>query len=296
MIESIDKKYSRLPLEDTLEKVRVLLYHNITVVKSTDKVPAMTVQADTFRRHLELLDRWGYTSITFDDVRLFLAGELNLPNKPVIITFDGGYADVYDTAFPLLQEFGMKAVVFVIGDQLIRENIWDKDSISLSLLLNQQQILEIKTAGFEIGSQSMTHAKLTLIDEKAAAEEILRSRMMLEILLNMPVNSFAYPYGLVNETIKKITKDAGYTLACADYSGPALFGRDLFEVRRIAVADTSNWLYFRWLLQPAYLYHHWLQWKLKHILSGAKQPSIPKENKFDIFEIKKKKEHMSPFQ
>src|SRR5512137_113288 len=115
-------------ISNTLGKIRVLLYHHISVAKSTHKTPGMMVQADSFRRHLELLDRWGYTAITFDDVRLHLAGELNLPNRPVIITFDGGYADVYDTAFPLLQEYGMKAVVFVIGDQLIRENIWDKNS------------------------------------------------------------------------------------------------------------------------------------------------------------------------
>lgn len=296
MIESADKRYTRSELENTLGKIRVLLYHRITMDKSIKKYPSIVLQANTFRRQLELLDRWGYTALTFEDVRLHLAGELNLPNRPVIITFDGGYGDVYETAFPILQEFGMKAVVFVLGDQMMRENIWDKDSVTLSPLLNQQQILEIKAAGFEIGSHSMTHAKLTDVHERVATEEILRSRMLLEILLNVPVNSFAYPYGLVNATIKKIAKDAGYTFACADYTGPALFGRDLLEIRRIVMPDTTNWLQFWWLLQSAYLYAHWLNWRLKKLISVVCRPTIPKDNIIDALDVKKKKEHITPLQ
>jgi peptidoglycan/xylan/chitin deacetylase (PgdA/CDA1 family) len=281
---------------NTLGKIRVLLYHHISKEKSIDIAPTMVVEATTFHRHLELLDRWGYTTITFEDVRLHLAGELSLPNKPVIITFDGGYVDVYDTAFPILQVFGMKAVVFVVADQLKRENIWDKDSGKVSPLLNQQQILEINSAGFEIGSHSMTHVKLTNVHERVAAEEILRSRMLLEILLNVPVNSFAYPYGSVNATIKKIAMEAGYIFACANYSGPALFGRDLFEIRRSVVPDTTNWLHLRWLLQSPHLYAHWLTWRLKQVFSASGQTTILKDKEFDNLNVEKKKEHVGPNQ
>jgi peptidoglycan/xylan/chitin deacetylase (PgdA/CDA1 family) len=262
-VKSINTQYAHMPHTDSLAKIRVLLYHRITRSGDGKDAPSMIISANTFRRHLQLLDQWGYTAITFADVRLTLAGELHLPNKPVIITFDDGYADVYETAFPLLQEFGMKAVVFVLGNRTIMGNIWDKDFGELSPLLNQQQILEMNNAGFEIGAHSMTHPKLTMLNEKDATEEILRSRMLLEILLNVPVNSFAYPYGLVNTTIKKITKDAGFTIACAAYSGSALFGSDLFEIRRILVPDTPNRLRFWWRLQSANLYFHWLVWKVK---------------------------------
>ncbi len=232
---SLDNPYDNLRLDGILERIRVLLYHRIVADHNIKNPSAMIVRASTFRKQMELLDQWGYTPITFEDVRLFLAGELNLPNKPVIITFDDGYMDVYETAFPILREFGMRAVFFVIGDRLVEENIWDKGQDTLSPLLNQQQILEMSTAGFEIGAHSMTHLKLTMIHEKVATEEILRSRILLEILLNKSVHSFSYPYGLVNDNIKNIVIDTGFTSACGAFSGPAMFGRDLFEIRRILV-------------------------------------------------------------
>src|SRR4030067_1763886 len=149
-----------------LEKIKVLLFHHVTAKSDMENNSAMIVKKEIFRKHLEWLDRWDYTTITFEDVRLFLAHELNLPNKPVIITFDDGYADVYEWAYPILREFGMKAVVFILGDRFIRESNWDKGICTLSPLLNQQQILEMSSYGIEIGAHSMRHAKLTMITEK----------------------------------------------------------------------------------------------------------------------------------
>lgn len=265
--------HTHIHYAECLEGIRVLLYHHIDHTDNRASTSTMSVQVNVFRKQLELLEQWGYSTITFEDVRLYLAGELNLPNKSVIITFDDGYEDVYEHAFPILREFGMKAVIFVIGDPSIKENIWDKDSGDLSPLLGQQQILEMSASGFEIGAHSMTHAKLTLIQEREATEEILRARMMLEILLNVPVSSFAYPFGLVNDTVKRIARDAGYTVGCAAYSGPAMFGQDLFEIRRILVPNSANKLRFWWQLQSVSLFAYWLNWRIKNVFSSFKKPT-----------------------
>ncbi len=227
------------------------------------------VEASSFRRQLELLESWGYTTITFEDLFLCLSGELVLPKKPVIMTFDDAYADVYDVAFPLLLEFGMKAVVFVLADRTIGTNAWDSDQGIVFPLVSDAQILEMRAAGFEIGSHTVTHPRLTLLNEKDAQEEIARSRIMLEILLNAPVRSISYPYGSVNDRMKQFAAEAGYYFGCGSWSGPALFGRDLFEVRRILVTDTRNPLKFWWQLHPAYRYYRWLAWTWKYRLMRA---------------------------
>jgi peptidoglycan/xylan/chitin deacetylase (PgdA/CDA1 family) len=258
--------------------IKVLMYHNIPVRKSNKKEMQFAVQESSFRRQLELLERWNYTSITFEDLSLCLDDELVLPRKPVILTFDDAYADVYDVAFPLLREFGMKAVVFVLADRSIRTNAWDHDLGTEFPLVTDAQILEMKAAGFEIGSHTIHHPRLTSLGDKEAREEIIRSRIMLEILLNDQVRSISYPFGIVNDRVKQHVVEAGYLYGCGSWSGPALFGRDLFEIRRILVADTKNSLKFGWQLHPVYRYYRWFVWNWKHRLvgkDGSEQRAMP---------------------
>lgn len=256
----------RTRIEGAVSEIRVLMYHNIPALQDPSSSMTFAVRGSSFRRQLELLERWGYTSLTFEDLELCLSGELSLPSKPVIITFDDAYADVYEVAFPLLKEFGMKAVVFVLADRTIKSNMWDNDQGEVYPLISDAQILELKSAGFEIGSHTISHPRLVFLSEKDARQEIVRSRILLEILLNAPVHSLSYPYGIVNERVKQFAIEAGYLIACGSWSGPALFGRDLFEIRRIMVADTGNPLRFWWQLHPLYSYYRWLIWSLKRRL------------------------------
>src|ERR1051325_2195833 len=100
--------------------IKVFMYHRIVDDARLSDSQWTCLHIKDFRKHLELIDRWGFTTVTFNDYRLFLMGELNLPKKPIILTFDDGYLETYRLAYPALQEFGMKAVVFVIADQSIK--------------------------------------------------------------------------------------------------------------------------------------------------------------------------------
>lgn len=222
-------------------RIKVLRYHRVV----DDKVPSVRHWSCTyvwdFRRQLELLERWGYTTITFNDYRLFLKGELNLPRKPVILTFDGAYLDNYRIMFPTLHKLGATAVIFAHGDRHIKEDVWNTDpDFPNAQMMEEQHLLEVHAAGLEIGSQSMTHSDLTTLQPERASEEITRSRILLEILLNAPVLSFAYPFGIVDKRIKQMVAEAGYTIACCADSGPTEFGADTLEVRRIIARNDSS--------------------------------------------------------
>jgi peptidoglycan/xylan/chitin deacetylase (PgdA/CDA1 family) len=101
--------------------------------------------------------------------------------------------------------------------------------------MNDQELLEMHSAGFEIGSQGMSYVNLTKMPTTQAAEEIGRSRILLEILLNAPVLTFAYPFGKVVSETKRLVAESGYTIGCAMDEGTRNFGTDLFDVRRISM-------------------------------------------------------------
>ena len=142
------------------ERIKVLLYHRLISESDSEDWANIAVRESIFLHQIELLHRWGYASITFRDYEMFLKGELNLPRKPVIITFDDAYEEIYSVAMPILQKFGMTAVIFTIGDFSIRESIWDKGKGETFKLLDKKQLVELHSAGCEIGSHSLTHPRL----------------------------------------------------------------------------------------------------------------------------------------
>jgi len=248
------------------ERIRVLIYHRIYPGTHSSAATSWETSEVTFRRQLELIERWGYGVITFNDYRLYLKGEITLPKKPVIITFDDGYREVYDVAFPIMKKHGMRGVVFLLGNRSLTTNEWDNGITAIHSLLDDKQVLELHAAGFEIGAHSQNHKKLTDLSKSDAWEEIYRSRISLEILLNANVFTFAYPYGITDTAIKQMTADAGYTLAVGAYSGPPLFIEDPMEIRRIKTADSKNPLLLWFQLKSVYLQYRWIWWRFKSVL------------------------------
>lgn len=250
------------------KKIKVLMYHLVSNdIALAQRFKNICIYVDEFRRDMACLDRWGFTAITFKDYLLYLSGELNLPKKPIIITFDDGFSDTAKYAVPILKEFGMKAVFFVIGDRKIKTSFWDLKMTGLpQQLMNADQILELHETGFEIGSHTMRHGKLSELGREQAWEEISRSRISLEILLNAPVHSFAYPYGLLDQTVKKLAMDSGYLIACATYTGPPQFGEDKYEIRRILIPGNLSLLNFALRVCAPYQYYNFAYWKIKKML------------------------------
>ncbi|MBM2839810.1 MAG: hypothetical protein HW412_338 [Bacteroidetes bacterium] len=222
-------------------RIKVLRYHRIVDEKNPDCEHWSCIHVQQFRNQLELLERWGYTPITFEDYRLFLKGDLNLPRKPVVLTFDFACQDNYKYMFPAMQKFGAKGVIFAAGNRQIQEpGFQTTEGPLITDLMSDQALLEMHAAGFEIGSHGMTYSNLALVPAAQASEEVSRSRILLEILLNAPVLSFAYPFGKATKETKRLVTEAGYTIGCVMESGPRNFTSDLFEVRRIIMKKQTR--------------------------------------------------------
>lgn len=268
--ETAGEDFSKSDMQVSSEP-KVLMYHRIVDDRRLSGRQETCLHVDDFERQLILLNQFGYTPVTFRDYKLFLDGELRLPRKPVILTFDDGYEDVYRLAYPLLKEQGMKAVVFVLGDRSIRYNSWDADSsgIPSAMLMSDEQIIELHSNGFEIGAHTLSHCNLRAMQFGERYNEIYKSKLILEALLDSKVISFSYPYGLVNGEIKKLVKEAGYQFGCSVYSGPAEFAKDPLEIRRIAIHNsTSMWGFLMRLIAP-YEYVEWMWWRANHTIGNG---------------------------
>lgn len=179
---------------------------------------------------------WGVTRVTphrFASVVRYLADngyrtiplaravdpEYELPEKPVILTFDDAYDSIYEHAFPVLQEAGFTATVFVITDYVGDLNTWD---VNLGWLrfphLGWDRIRELADAGFEFGSHTHRHPDLTRIPPERVRDELVVSKAVLEDRLAVPVRFVSYPFGRYNREVIRITRESGYLNACAFWS------------------------------------------------------------------------------
>lgn len=187
-----------------------------------------------FRWVLEILKRYGYSSVSIGDL---VENVDPLPPSPIVFTFDDSYESVYTHGFPLMKDFGFRATVFVIAGYVGRSNAWDVNLGGLRFVhLSWDQIRELVQAGFEIASHTFTHPDLTRVDEKRLVDELERSKKMLEDRFGISVPFIAFPFGKANATVLRACRRAGYThgIGCHVSSGVkkskemVVFGRKAF--------------------------------------------------------------------
>jgi peptidoglycan/xylan/chitin deacetylase (PgdA/CDA1 family) len=235
-----ERLYRRVMLEKNIaafHEIPVLMYHRVVETAPTASKYNIYITRKNLEKQFQFLKARGFESITFEDLMT-----KRIPPKPVILTFDDGYEDSYTQLFSLLREYQMKAVVYILGNRKHRNNFWDiPQGEPEAALLKDNQVREMSESGLvEFGAHSLNHARLTLLKPEEAQKEIEASKRSIEKLLEKPVFSFAYPYGLFNEEIKKMTREAGDSFGIAVKGLPTRFGEDLMEIRRVHMfPDTS---------------------------------------------------------
>lgn len=215
-----------------------LVYRRILAEDASGPTRGPAIPQRMFRRHLDMLDRLGYTAITFNDLRLHATGEVPLPARPVVISLDEGYGGSLHAGIRALTEAGMCGVVFVHGRRL-------ETAHAPGGGLTDQDIVELHASGFEIGSRGTGDVDLASAGHDLAWQSISRSRMDLEILLNSPVRTFAYPGGRATPELKSLMARAGYDLGCGIAARGGSPGTDPLELRRVpADAAPGPWSLF----------------------------------------------------
>jgi len=178
----------------------ILVYHHV-VPGHPDSV--LFVTPESFEQHLGYLNDNGYRGVSFDDLADCLEFGVPLPDRPVIITFDDGWENQFQYAFPLLQKYGFGATFFVVTDYVDRPNFMTTDELKTMI-----------SAGMTIGSHSRSHPPLSAIGNPLRLkDEIAGSKAWLEERLGVPVDAFAYPYGSYTAAVVAAVRAAGYRTA-----------------------------------------------------------------------------------
>jgi peptidoglycan/xylan/chitin deacetylase (PgdA/CDA1 family) len=237
-----DAFYRRVLLEKNIaafHELPVLMYHRVVEQAPDHSKYNIYVTRANLEKQLQFLKVRGFETLTFEDLMT-----RRVPERPVILTFDDGYEDNYHGLFPLLRKYGMKAVVYLLGNRKHQNNFWDiPQGEPEAPLLKERQILEMAQSGLvEFGAHSMNHARLTDLKPEEARKEVVGAKKSIEGLLQKPVVSFAYPYGIYDEETKKITAEAGYTFGIAVGGRFTRFGDDLMEIRRVHMFPHSSLL------------------------------------------------------
>lgn len=194
--ETPDPNYSKFGPGPVL--FPILLYHHVMPVNGNNSQYAVTV--DQFKAQMDWMKENGYQTIKVQDMVDAIHNGKSLPNKPFIVTFDDGNVDIFNYAYPILEELGFTATMY-----LIEEAIGDYGNFSIEI------INELFEAGWEFGSHSRTHANLNTCADRT--DEICGSRERMQKLLQIPIQSIAYPYGIENDRAKNIAFGCGYTSA-----------------------------------------------------------------------------------
>ena len=173
----------------------ILLYHHILIGKPPDPY---SVSIERFQEQLSYLKDYGYQSISVSKLIQAITVGADLPEKPIIFTFDDGNENVYSNAFPLMKKFGFTGTVYIIANRIDVEGFFTKE-----------QIKDLLSAGWEVGSHGMKHIDL-VIDPGALRDEIGNSKKIIEDMLDLKLTSFAYPYGKATKITMDWVRQIGY--------------------------------------------------------------------------------------
>lgn len=219
--------------------IPILLYHSI----DNEAVPQFkkwTVSPHTFDQHLRYLSEAGYQPLTVTEFASHLTNQTTsqLPEKPVVITFDDGFADFYTNALPILQRYKMVATLYIVTQYIGGTSEWLQDMGEGNRpMLNWEQIMEIHKAGIECAPHTHSHSLLDLLDRKEAFNEIAESKSLLENHLGIAMQSFAYPGGIYDKAVRQMVIQQGFTSSCAVKRNMSSLKDDLFALARLIVSD-----------------------------------------------------------
>ena len=203
-----------------LKDVPVLNYHKIDILNHP-----LSVSPQDFESQMEYLYKKQYNTISSDQLLTYLKYGKELPDKPIMITFDDGYLDNYTNAFPIMNKYGFTATIFIVT------NLVGNDP----RFINWDQAREMQKNGIVFGSHTANHISLTSLTKEQVMDELIQSRAEIARQLGKPPNYFAYPTGTYNAAIEDMVRSVGYKAAFTIQYGKVGADSDLFALERIPI-------------------------------------------------------------
>jgi len=216
----------------------ILMYHSISP-KQNPYIKSLIVSPQSFQRQMRFLKDNRYNVVTLEALAELIKEKKRIPPRTLAITFDDGYKDNYEYAFPILKKYNLPANIFLIVNEIGRPQ---NDRLSWDEIEAMQEAGIITFGSHALGPQPLVNIK----SKEDLKREIFDSKKILEEKLGRDINAFSYPEGRFDVRIRDLVMDAGYRLAVATSAGKNFPNDDIFALKRLRISSTSDNLFVFW--------------------------------------------------
>lgn len=208
-------KVSEFPTEG----IPVLMYHSISTIPGNN----LGVPVQQFSEEMEWLHSKNYTTLSLEEFYEALVNKTPVPEKPIVLTFDDGYSDNYDSAWPILRQYGFKGTFFVTTS-----------SVGPGMM-NWNQLDDLVLQGNTVASHTVHHYDLSTLSSKQQTDELALSKKAVEEHLNNRVNALCFPSGRYNQTTLELMPKLGFALGFTTESGKVHRGDNPLTLKRLRI-------------------------------------------------------------
>jgi peptidoglycan/xylan/chitin deacetylase (PgdA/CDA1 family) len=223
--ENDEKAHQAVVVKGTSKSIPILMYHSIEYEKDN----GLRIPKEKFRAQMQYLKDNKFTPISLDELYNAMIFNKQIPEKPIVITFDDGYVDNYINAYPILKEFNFKATIFMVSG-----------CINSPSYLNENQLRELEQNNIDIESHSANHVRMNELNYEEQKNELSVSKSVLEKVLKKEIKYFAYPYGRFTATTEKLLQETGYMLAVTTVEGSSNISDGIYKLNRFYISNNHS--------------------------------------------------------
>ncbi|PDQ19696.1 hypothetical protein CN311_18305 [Mesorhizobium sanjuanii] len=216
------------------QRIPVLMYHSVA-----DDGPAALARfrctPALFGSQMAWLRANGFHAIASEQLEGSIADHQPFVGRPVLITFDDGFQNFADHAWPILRANDLTAEVFLVTDLVGKSAQWDAHSGPPTPLMDAGTVRRLAGEGAFFGSHLATHRAIDGLSSSELAAELLRSRMFIERWTGRPTTAFAAPFSVTDRRLGRLAKECGYRIGFGGRHGPATLDCDPIDLPRIEI-------------------------------------------------------------
>ncbi|RUU30670.1 trifunctional glycosyltransferase/class I SAM-dependent methyltransferase/polysaccharide deacetylase [Mesorhizobium sp. M6A.T.Ce.TU.016.01.1.1] len=216
------------------QRIPVLMYHSVS-----DDGPAALARfrltPAAFGSQMAWLRSNGFHAIGSEQLEEFIANRRPFVGRPVLITFDDGFQNFADHAWPTLRTNDLTAEVFLVTDLVGESAQWDAYTGPPTQLMDAGTVRRLSAEGAFFGSHLATHRAIDGLSSSDLAAELLRSRMFIERWTGRPTTAFAAPFSVTDRRLGRLAKECGYRIGFGGRHGPAGLDCDPIDLPRIEI-------------------------------------------------------------
>lgn len=218
--------------------VDILMYHSVS-----NRGGATAIAPAIFAEQMAAIAEAGVPVISLDDLVASRTGRIALPPRSVILTFDDGFQDFADAAWPVMSKHGFRPIVYLPTAFVGRAEGWRGIAEPPRALMGWGTIRALAREGVAFGSHTVHHPDLVVMSDDEVAAELHRSREQIEERIGSEVRHFAPPYGLADNKVRRQIA-AFYRTSVGTRLGSTRVEDDLFDLPRLEMfyfIDPARW-------------------------------------------------------